>query len=158
MNQRETEALTQLLFSSRLDPRTSPSPTSGMLLATTPTWPSSGAYPPPSFSAVCGHLGVNQTVAKRRCPDLAAEFMSRYRLFQTEAKRTREKFRKVVAESAVNQLLTEGRPLSYNQLSKVLPPGISAADRLVRLEFKRLRKEAEDEMQTVMQQPVVPVP
>jgi len=99
---------------------------------------------------------VNQTVAKRRCPALAAEFMSRYRLFQTESKRTREKFRRIVVESAVNQLLTEGRTLSYNQLSKVLPPGISARDRLVRLEFKRLRKEAEDEMQAVMQEPVVP--
>jgi hypothetical protein len=83
--------------------------------------------------------------------------MSLYRLFQTEAKRTREKFRKIVVESAVNQLLTEGRTLSYNQLSKVLPPGISVADRLVRVEFKRLRNEAEDEMQAVMQEPVVPV-
>lgn len=111
-------------------------------------------FPPPSFSAVCKQLGVNQTVAKRGCPDLAAEFMSSYRLFQTESKRTREKFRRIVVESAVNQLLTEGRTLSYNQLGKVLPPGISARDRLVRCEFKRLRKEAEGEMQAVMQEPV----
>jgi hypothetical protein len=60
-----------------------------------------------------------------------------------------------VVESAVNQLLIDGRTLSYNQLSKVLPSGMSARDRLVRLEFKRLRKEAEEEMQTVMQEPVV---
>jgi hypothetical protein len=115
------------------------------------------AFPPPSFSAVCRQLGVNQTVAKRRCPELAAEFMSRYRLFQPEGKRTREKFRRIVVESAVNQLLIDGRTLSYNQLSKVLPPGISARDRLVRLEFKRLRREAEDEMQAVMQEPVARV-
>jgi hypothetical protein len=98
---------------------------------------------------------VNQTVAKRLFPDLAVEIMSRYRLFQTESKRTREKFRRIVVESAVNQLLTEGRTLSYNQLSKVLPPGISPRDRLVRFEFKRLRKEAEDEMLAVMQESVV---
>lgn len=112
-------------------------------------------YPPPSFTVVCKRLGVNQTVAKRLFPDLAVEIMSRYRLFQTESKRTREKFRRIVVESAVNQLLTEGRTLSYNQLSKVLPPGISPRDRLVRFEFKRLRKEAEDEMLAVMQESVV---
>ena len=59
-----------------------------------------------------------------------------------------------MVESAVNQLLIDGRTLSYNQLAKVLPPGMSARDRLVRLEFKRLRKEAEEEMQTVMQEPI----
>jgi hypothetical protein len=69
---------------------------------------------------------------------------------------TRENFRKILVQSAVNQLLTKGRTLSYNQLSEVLPPGISARDRLVRLEFKRLRKEAEDEMQAVMGEPVAP--
>ena len=85
---------------------------------------------------------------------MAEQFISLYRVYQTEGKRTREKFRKIVVESAVNQLLIDGRTLSYNQLSKVLPPGISARDRLVRLEFKRLRNEAEEEMQTVMQEPI----
>lgn len=113
-------------------------------------------YPPPSFAAVCKRLGVNQTLAKRLFPDLAAEIMSRYRLFQTETKRIREKFRRILVESAVNQLLAEGRTLSYNQLCKVLPPGISARDRLVRYEFERLRKEAEDEMQAVMQESAAP--
>jgi hypothetical protein len=111
-------------------------------------------FPPRSFAAVCRQFGVNQTVAKRRCPDLAEQFMSLYRVYQTEGKRTREKFRRIVIESAVNQLLIDGRTLSYNQLSKVLPPRMSARDRLVRLEFKRLRKEAEEEMQTVMQEPI----
>ncbi|HYV30679.1 MAG TPA: hypothetical protein VEO53_06165, partial [Candidatus Binatia bacterium] len=113
-------------------------------------------FPPPSFSAVCWQLGVNQTVAKRGFPDLAGDIMSRYRLFQTEGKRMGERFRTILVESAVNQLLIEGRTLSYNQLCKVLPPGISARDRLVRCEFKRLRKEAEDEMQAVMQEPAAP--
>jgi len=112
-------------------------------------------FPPRSFAVVCRQFGVNQTVAKRRCPDLAALFMSRYRNYQFEGKRTREKFRSIALESAVNQLLTEGRALSLNQLFKVLPPGISRRDKLVRSEFQRLRKEAEDEMQTVMQEPVV---
>jgi hypothetical protein len=85
---------------------------------------------------------VNQTVAKRLCPDLAAKIMSRYRLFRAEGKRTRETFRKTVVESAVNQLLAEGLTLSYNQLSKVLPPGVTARDRLVRCEFQRLRAES----------------
>lgn len=112
-------------------------------------------FPPRSFATVCRQFGVNQTVAKRRCPDLAEQFLSRYRVYQTEGKRTREKFRRIVVESAVNQLLTDGRTLSYNQLSKVLPSGMSARDRLVRLEFKRLRNVAEAEMQAVMQEPVV---
>ncbi len=112
-------------------------------------------FPPRSFAAVYRQFGVNQTVAKRRCPDLAAQFMSRYWIYQTEGKRTREKFRSIVLESAVNQLLTERRALSLNQLFKVLPPGISRRDKLVRSEFKRLRKQAEDEMQAVMQESVV---
>ena len=99
-------------------------------------------HPPPSLAAICKQLGVNQTVAKRLCPDLAAEIMSRYRLFQAEGKRTRENFQKSVVESAVNQLLAEGRTLSYNQLRKLLPPGVTARDRLVRGEFKKLRAES----------------
>jgi hypothetical protein len=80
-----------------------------------------GGFPPPSFNAVCRQLGVNQTVAKRRCPELAAEIMSNYKHFRTENKNTRERFRKIVVESAVNQLLTEGRTFSYNQLCKSFP-------------------------------------
>lgn len=114
----------------------------------------SGEFPPRSFAAVCKQFGVNQTVAKRRCPDLAEQFLSRYRVYQTESKRTREKFRRIMVESAVNQPLIDGRTLSYNQLAKVLPPGMSARDRLVRLEFQRLRKEAEAVIQTVMQEPI----
>jgi len=102
----------------------------------------SAELPPPSLTAICKQLGVNQTVAKRLCPDLAAKIMSRYRLFRAEGKRTRETFRKTVVESAVNQLLAEGLTLSYNQLSKVLPPGVTARDRLVRCEFQRLRAES----------------
>jgi hypothetical protein len=85
---------------------------------------------------------VDQTVAKRLCPDLAAKIISRYRLYQAAGKRAHENFRKTVVRSAVNHLLAEGRTLSYNQLRKVLPPGVTARDKLVRSEFKRLRAES----------------
>ncbi|HEY5911663.1 MAG TPA: hypothetical protein VJA21_13770 [Verrucomicrobiae bacterium] len=99
-------------------------------------------YPPPSLRAISKRLGVDQTVAKRVCPDLAEEIMSKYRHFQAERKRSRENFQKTLVQSAVNRLLAQGRTLSYNQLSKVLPQGVTARDRLVRCEFKRLRAES----------------
>jgi hypothetical protein len=113
-------------------------------------------YPPPSFKAACKQLGVDQTVAKRMFPDLAQQVMSRFRVLQTENRRNRENFTRILVESAVNQLLTEGRTLSYNQLCKVLPPGVSAQDKMVRCEFKRLRRESEDEMQAVLQESPAP--
>ncbi|HEY5911664.1 MAG TPA: hypothetical protein VJA21_13775 [Verrucomicrobiae bacterium] len=115
-------------------------------------------YPPPSLRAVCLRLGYHQTVASRKCPELAESIMARFRSFQTESKRTREYFMRQTLESAVNQLLWEGRSLSFHQLAKVLPPHISIRDKRVLQEFKRLRKEAEDELQAVMQEPVVPAP
>lgn len=99
-------------------------------------------HPPPSLTLICKGLGVDQTVAKRLCPDLAAKIISRYRLYQAAGKRAHENFRKTVVRSAVNHLLAEGRTLSYNQLRKVLPPGVTARDKLVRSEFKRLRAES----------------
>ena len=115
----------------------------------------SAEYPPPSLTAVCKRLGVNQSTAKRMFPDLAAEILSRYRLFRAESKRTREKFRDNAVESAVNQLLAEGRPLTYKPFCSLLPPGISTQDTHVRRQFKRLRKESEDKMQAVMLASVV---
>ena len=106
--------------------------------------------PPPSLTAVCKQLHVNQSTAKRMFPDLAGEIMSRYRLFRTESKRAREEFRDNAVESAVNQLLAEGHPLTYKPFCSLLPPGISTQDTHVRILFKRLRKEAEENMQAVM--------
>jgi len=98
--------------------------------------------PPSSFAVVCKRLGVHQTMAKRLFPDLAVGIMSKYRIFRSEGKRTRENFRKNLVESAVRQLLAEGRALSYNQLCKVLPPGVSARDKLVRCEFTKFRAKS----------------
>lgn len=99
-------------------------------------------HPPRSLTAVCKQLGANQGSAKRLFPDLAAEIMSNYRIYRDKCKRTREHHRTTEVQSAVRQLLAEGRTVSYNQLSKVLPPRVSARDRLVRQEFKRLRAES----------------
>ena len=107
-------------------------------------------FPPPSLAAVCRRIPVCQTVAKRMWPDLAIEIMSRYKTYRTERRRARELFRKLEVEIAFNRLLQEGRPLNTTQLGKVLSPGISLKDRKIRLEFERLRKEAEDEMQAAM--------
>ena len=98
--------------------------------------------PPRSLTTVCKRLGANQAAAKRLFPDLAAEIMSNYRIYRDKCKRTREHHRTTEVQSAVRQLLAEGRTVSYNQLSKVLPPRVSARDRLVRQEFKRLRAES----------------
>jgi len=116
----------------------------------------SNEYPPRSLRAVCLQLGFDQTVATRKCPELAQQIVAHFRMFQTERKRQHEYFMKIAVESAVNQLLHEGRSLSYHQLAKVLPKLISIRDKRVFLELKRLRKEAEDEMQAVMQERVVP--
>ena len=99
-------------------------------------------HPPRSLTAVCKQLGANQGSAKRLFPDLAAEIMSNYRIYRDKCKRTREHHRTTEVQSAVRQLLATGRTVSYNQLSKVLPPRVSARDRLVRQEFKRLRAES----------------
>ena len=99
-------------------------------------------HPPRSLTAVCKQLGANQGSAKRLFPDLAAEIMSNYRIYRDKCKRTREHHRTTEVQSAVRQLLAEGRTVCYNQLSKVLPPRVSARDRLVRQEFKRLRAES----------------
>ena len=107
-------------------------------------------YPPPSLMTVCKGLGVHPSVAVRMFPDMATEIKSRYRLFHTECKRTREKFRDNAVESAVNQLLAEGRPLTHKPFCSLLPSGISTQDTHVRILFKRLRKEAEENMQAVM--------
>ncbi len=107
-------------------------------------------YPPQSFKASCKSLGVNQCVAKRKHPELANQIISRFRTFHAENRRMRELTRKTVVESAVNQLLWEGKTLSYNQLAKVLPPGVSACDRIVRNEFRRLRQAAEADMQAAL--------
>jgi hypothetical protein len=116
----------------------------------------SNEYPPRSLRAVCLQLGFDQTVATRKCPELAQQIVAHFKMFQTESKRVHEYFMKIVVESTVNQLLQEGRSLSYHQLAKVLPKHISIRDKRVLLEFKRLRKEAEDEMQAVMQESAPP--
>ena len=99
-------------------------------------------HPPRSLTAVCKQLGANQGSAKRLFPDLATKIMSNYRIYRDKCKRTREHHRTTEVQSAVRQLLATGRTVSYNQLSKVLPPRVSARDRLVRQEFKRLRAES----------------
>jgi hypothetical protein len=113
-------------------------------------------FPPPSLRAVCLRLGCQQNIAMRRFPELARQIISRFKTFQAERKRQHELFMKMALESAVNQLLHEGRALSFHQLAKVLPKCVSIRDKRVLLEFKRLRKEAEDEMQAVMQEAAVP--
>ena len=110
-------------------------------------------FPPPSLRAVCLRLGFQQNVAMRMFPELARQIMARFKTFQAERKRQHELFMKMALESAVNQLLHEGRALSFHQLAKVLPKRFSIRDKRVLLEFKRLRKEAEDEMQAVMREP-----
>jgi hypothetical protein len=96
-------------------------------------------HPTPSFTAACKRLGVDPAVAKRLCPNLAAGMMSRFRRCQAEGKRARLNSLKRAVESAVARLRAQGQTLSYRQLRKILPPGISARDRLVREEFERLR-------------------
>ena len=60
---------------------------------------------------------------------------------------------KMALESAVNQLLHEGRSLSFHQLAQLLPKRFSIRDKRVLLAFERLRKEAEDELLAVMHEP-----
>ena len=57
--------------------------------------------------------------------------------------------------SAVNRLLHEGRSLSFYELVKVLPPHVSVRYKRVINEFKRLKQEAEDEMQAVLREQAV---
>lgn len=113
-------------------------------------------FPVPSLRAVCFRSGFHQTVATRMFPELARKIIANFKSFQAEKKRSRKIFMKAAVESAVNQLLQEGRSLSFHQLAKILPRHISVRDKFVLVEFARLRKEAEDEMQAVMQEPVVP--
>lgn len=63
---------------------------------------------------------------------------------------------KMLVRSALNQLLYESRSLSFYELAKVLPPHISTCDKRVLIEFKRLQREAEDEMQAVLQESASP--
>jgi hypothetical protein len=83
-------------------------------------------------------------------PELARQIMSNFKSFQGEKKRARKIFMTAAIESAVNQLLQEGRSLSFHQLGKILPRHISVRDKFVLMEFARLRKEAENEMQAVI--------
>jgi len=112
-------------------------------------------FPPPSLRAVCKRLDLHQTVATRMFPELTRQIMAEFKTFQTIRKRVRETFMKRAVESSVNQLLLEGRSLSFHQLAKVLPQHFSIRDGRVLEEFRRLRKEAEDEMQAAMQEPAV---
>ena len=111
----------------------------------------SAEYPPRSLRAVCLKMGFQQNIATRMFPELARQIIARFRFFQTERKRMGEWFMKMLVESALNQLLYEGRSLSFYELAKVLPAHISTCDKRVLTEFKRLRREAEDEMQAVLQ-------
>lgn len=98
-----------------------------------------GRFPPPSFSAFCRQFDVNPAAARRRFSTLAAEVISKHRQFQAASKSAREKFRKSAVQSAVSQLIAEGRLVSYNQISKILPRGVSLRNKSVRLEFRKLR-------------------
>lgn len=116
----------------------------------------SNAFPPRSLRAVCRELGFQQNMATRMFPRLARQIIERFRFFQTERKRMGEWFMKMLVRSALNQLLYEGRSLSFYELAKVLPPHISTCDKRVLIEFKRLQREAEDEMQAVLQESASP--
>lgn len=87
----------------------------------------SNEYPPRSLRFVCLRLGFQQNIATRMFPDLARQIIERFRFFQTERKRMREKFMNLAVASGVNQLLYEGRALSFCELAKVLPPHFSLA-------------------------------
>lgn len=101
--------------------------------------------PPRSLTVICRELGVDTAVAKRLCPDLAATITARYWVHLGEGKRIRERYRRMAVESAVSRLIAEGHTVSFNQLDKVLPPKMSARDKLVRDEFKRLRAKSMSE-------------
>jgi hypothetical protein len=112
----------------------------------------SDEFPPRSLHAVCRQLGFCQTIANRNCPELAQQILSRFKMFRTVRKQIRETFQLLLIQSAVNQLLHEGRALSFHQLAKILPRQISVRDKRVLIEFVRLKKEAEEEMQLVMRE------
>jgi hypothetical protein len=97
--------------------------------------------PPPSLRAACERIGIHQTVAVRNAPELAGQILIRFRLFQTEQKIARQTSMKQVVASSVHRLLEEGRSLSFYELAKVLPAGVSTCDKLVLEEFNRLRRE-----------------
>lgn len=94
----------------------------------------------------------------RRFPKLARQIVARFKFYRTEGKRTRELFMNMELASAVNRLLHDGRSLSFYELAKVLPPHVSVRDKRVINEFKRLKQEAEDEMQAVLHEQAVTCP
>ena len=118
----------------------------------------STAYPPRSLRAVCLELGFPHGIAMRRFPKLARQIVARFKFYRTEGKRTREMFMNMELASAVNRLLHDGRSLSFYELAKVLPPHVSVRDKRVINEFKRLKQEAEDEMQAVLHEQAVTCP
>lgn len=105
--------------------------------------------PPLSLAAVCRQIGAHQSYAAKRFPDLSKAICARFRTYNSIRKQVTDNFQKVITVSAVNQLLVEGRSLSYNQMAKVLPPSVSLRGRIAREEFKRYRSEVEQELQRV---------
>ena len=118
----------------------------------------SEAFPPRSLRAVGLEPGFPHGIAKRRFPKLARQIVARFKFYRTEGKRTREMFMNMELASAVNRLLHDGRSLSFYELAKVLPPHVSVRDKRVINEFKRLKQEAEDEMQAVLHEQAVTCP
>lgn len=103
-------------------------------------------YPPPTLSALCKQLGIHVSQATRRVPELAKEIVEHHRFYRRTRQEMGDQFRRMLVESAVNQLLNEGRSLSHTQMAKVLPDGLTLRDRRVRRLFVEYRARAEREM------------